>query len=35
VSQRLVTGPFVALFIAALAFFTASSLVLPVASRFA
>ncbi len=33
--ERLVSGPFVALFVAALAFFTASSLVLPVASRFA
>lgn len=32
---KLVTGSFVALFMAALAFFTASSLVLPVASRFA
>lgn len=32
---RLITGSFAALFIAALAFFTASSLVLPVASRFA
>ena len=34
-NDRLVTGPFAALFVAALAFFTASSLVLPVASRFA
>jgi MFS family permease len=35
VNDRLITGPFAALFVAALAFFTASSLVLPVASRFA
>lgn len=33
--ERLATRPFIALFVAALAFFTASSLVLPVASRFA
>lgn len=34
-SARLVSGPFLFLFIAALAFFSAGSLVLPVASRFA